>query len=61
MNFALSMAALLLIVGALAFGLLQLGLTIQWVGMISTALVGAGVLRAVGRSEIGRPEHERIT
>ncbi len=60
MNFAVSMAGLLVCVGAGSLALVEVGLSVRWVGMIATALVGLGVIAAVGRAAPEPREQEQL-
>jgi len=50
MGFAIYMLGMLLVVGAFVYGARQVGVSDTWVGIISVALVGIGVMGGIVRT-----------
>ncbi len=61
MNFAIYTVGLLLLTGAVSFGLSQAGLSLMWVGVVALAMLGAGIMVAVGKTDPGQQESEQAS
>lgn len=61
MNFGIYIAGLVLFIGAVAFGLSQAGLAPIWVAVVAMAMLGIGIMVAVGKTDPGQEESGRAS